>query len=97
MSRAAQESPTKPTNTVMMARLRRVEGQVRGLQHMVETDAACVDVLTQISATARALDGAALLLLTEHLRSCVAAGGGREALEERSREVSDAVAGLIGA
>lgn len=54
MSRAAPKSPTNPTHAAMVGRLRRVEGQVRGLQHMVETDAACVDVLTQISATARA-------------------------------------------
>ena len=53
------------------ARLRRIEGQVRGLQRMVEEDAYCIDVLTQIAAVNAALRGVAVLLLDDHLRHCV--------------------------
>ena len=51
--------------------LRRVEGQVRGIQRMVEEDAYCIDVLTQVSAVTRALQSVAVSLLDEHLRHCV--------------------------
>ena len=53
-------------------RLRRIEGQIRGLQRMVEADDYCIDVLTQVSAATRALQGVAVGLLDEHLRHCVA-------------------------
>lgn len=52
-------------------RLRRIEGQVRGLQRMVEEDAYCIDVLTQVSAATRALQSVALELLGDHLTHCV--------------------------
>jgi CsoR family transcriptional regulator, copper-sensing transcriptional repressor len=72
---------TKPNRDAYRARLRRIEGQVRGLQRMVEEDAYCIDVLTQISAATRALQGVAVGLLGEHMRHClveaVAAGGDR--------------------
>jgi CsoR family transcriptional regulator, copper-sensing transcriptional repressor len=55
-----------------LKRLRRIEGQVRGLQRMIEEDTYCIDVLTQVSAATRALEGVALGLLDEHLRHCVA-------------------------
>jgi DNA-binding FrmR family transcriptional regulator len=55
-----------------IARLRRIEGQVRGLQRMVEEDTYCIDVLTQVSAATKALQGVALGLVDEHLRHCVA-------------------------
>jgi len=55
-----------------LKRLRRVEGQVRGLQRMVDEDAYCIDVLTQVSAATRALQGVAVGLLDEHVRHCVA-------------------------
>ncbi|MDZ7677661.1 MAG: metal-sensitive transcriptional regulator [Acidimicrobiales bacterium] len=55
-----------------LRRLRRIEGQVRGLQRMIEEDTYCIDVLTQVSATTRALEGVALGLLDEHIRHCVA-------------------------
>jgi DNA-binding FrmR family transcriptional regulator len=57
--------------TELQARLRRVEGQVRGLQRLVEEDAYCIDVLTQISAVNAALRGVSVLLLDDHLRQCV--------------------------
>ncbi len=55
-----------------LKRLRRIEGQVRGLQRMVENDKYCIDVLTQVSAATRALQSVALELLDDHLRHCVA-------------------------
>ena len=59
------------TKTDLAKRLRRVEGQVRGIQRMVEEDAYCIDVLTQVSAATRALQSVAVSLLDEHLRHCV--------------------------
>ena len=69
-----------------LKRLRRIEGQVRGLQRMVDEDVYCIDVLTQVSAVTRALQAVALGLLEDHLGHCVAQAieqGGPEA-EERS-------------
>lgn len=56
----------------VLVRLRKVEGQVRGLQRMVDEDTYCIDVLTQVAAVTRALQNVAVLLLDEHLRHCVA-------------------------
>lgn len=58
--------------TAVLARLKRVEGQIRGLQRMVESDTYCIDVLTQVSAATRALESVAVQLLDDHLRHCVA-------------------------
>jgi DNA-binding FrmR family transcriptional regulator len=80
-----------------LKRLRRVEGQVRGLQRMVEEDQYCIDILTQVSAVTKALQAVALGLLEEHLGHCVAqavAQGGDEATE-KVREASDAIARLV--
>jgi len=80
-----------------LKRLRRVEGQVRGLQRMVENDEYCIDVLTQISAATKALQAVSLGLMDEHLRHCVAAAvadGGKDA-EEKVREASEAIARLV--
>lgn len=57
---------------VLQKRLRRIEGQIRGLQRMVDADTYCIDVLTQVSAATRALQSVAVELLDEHLRHCVA-------------------------
>lgn len=81
----------------LLGRLRRVEGQVRGLQQMVESDRYCVDVLTQISAVTRALQSVAVGMLDDHLRHCVAdavAGGGPEA-DEKLTEATVAIERLI--
>lgn len=56
----------------VIARLRRIEGQVRGLQRLIDEDTYCIDVLTQVAAVSKALQGVGLLLLEEHLRHCVA-------------------------
>lgn len=55
----------------LLARLRRIEGQVRGLHRMVDDDTYCIDVLTQVAAATKALENVALLLLDDHLRHCV--------------------------
>jgi DNA-binding FrmR family transcriptional regulator len=67
-----------------LARLRRIEGQIRGLQRMVEEDTYCIDVLTQVSAATKALQSVAVGLVDEHLRHCVAdaAAGDDEAHKE---------------
>jgi len=55
----------------VLARLKRIEGQIRGLHRMVEDDTYCIDVLTQVSAATRALQSVAVQLLDDHLRHCV--------------------------
>ena len=78
-------------------RLRRIEGQVRGVQRMVDDDAYCIDVLTQISAATKALQAVALELLDGHLNSCVAdaIGEGGSAAHDKIAEASAAVARLV--
>ncbi|HVF14833.1 MAG TPA: metal-sensitive transcriptional regulator [Acidimicrobiales bacterium] len=81
----------------LLKRLRRIEGQVRGLQQMVEDGRYCIDVLTQISAATKALQSVAMGLLDDHLRHCVAdavAAGGTEA-DKKLTEATAAVARLI--
>ena len=78
-------------------RLRRIEGQVRGLQRMVDEDAYCIDVLTQISAATKTLQAVALALLDDHLSHCVAdalAEGG-DAATEKVAEATEAIARLV--
>ncbi|MCZ7537199.1 MAG: metal-sensitive transcriptional regulator [Acidimicrobiia bacterium] len=81
----------------LVRRLRRVEGQVRGIAQMVEDDRYCIDVLTQIAAATRALQSVAVGMLDDHLRHCVvdaAARGGDEA-DERISEATSAIERLI--
>jgi DNA-binding FrmR family transcriptional regulator len=80
-----------------LQRLRRVEGQVRGLHRMVEEDKYCIDILTQVSAVTRALESVALGLLKDHLGHCVAEAidEGGEGAAEKVREASDAIARLV--
>ena len=81
----------------VLKRLRRIEGQVRGVHRMVEEDAYCIDVLTQISAVNRALQAVALELLGDHLSHCVAdalSKGGAEA-EDKVAEAAAAIARLV--
>jgi DNA-binding FrmR family transcriptional regulator len=88
------ESHDNTRHDVLM-RLRRAEGQVRGLQRQIENDAACIDVLTQLQATTRALEGAAMLLMAEHLHDCVAGASEVETLQRRAAELSAAIAELV--
>lgn len=78
-------------------RLRRIEGQVRGVQRMVENDQYCIDILTQVSALTRAAQAVALGLLNDHLKHCVvdAAQLGDEEAELKLKEATDAVARLV--
>ncbi|MBN9141534.1 MAG: metal-sensitive transcriptional regulator [Micrococcales bacterium] len=81
----------------LLARLRRAEGQVRGIARMVDEDAYCIDILTQVSAVTKALESVALTLLEDHLGHCVAqatAEGGPVA-EEKLREANAAIARLV--
>ena len=81
----------------LMARLRRVEGQIRGLQQMVEADRYCIDVLTQISAVTKALQSVALGMLDDHLRHCVAdavSAGGPDG-ERKLAEATQAIERLV--
>ena len=81
----------------IVKRLRRAEGQVRGIQRMVEDDTYCIDVLTQVSAATRALETVALQLLEDHLAHCVAqaAREGGDVADAKVREASAAIARLI--
>mgnify|MGYP003408654527 FL=1 len=80
-----------------LKRLRRIEGQIRGLQRMIDEDEYCIDVLTQISAATKALQSVALGLMDDHLQHCVAAavaGGGKDA-DEKLAEASQAIRRLV--
>ena len=81
----------------VMKRLRRIEGQVRGLERMVDADEYCIDVLTQISAATKALQAVALALLEDHLAHCVAdaAREGGDMADVKIKEASDAIARLV--
>ena len=77
-----------------LANLRRVEGQVRGIQRMVEEDTYCIDLLTQISAATKALQSVAIGVLDEHVRHCVAHADGDKA-EEMVEEAIRAIERLV--
>ena len=81
----------------VQARLSRIEGQVRGIQRMVEEERYCIDILTQVSAMTKALQAVALGLLEEHVEHCVAdavRAGGPEA-QDKLREANEAIARLV--
>lgn len=102
MSETPDEAPApshgySPHKEAHLKRLRRVEGQVRGIARMIEDDKYCIDVLTQISAANNALQSVALNLLDEHLGHCVThavAQGGSEA-DQKLAEASAAIARLV--
>lgn len=81
----------------LLKRLRRAEGQVRGLQRMIQDDVYCIDILTQVSATTKALETVALQLLDDHLSHCVAEASreGGAVADEKIREASAAIARLV--
>ncbi|GAA1054629.1 MAG: metal-sensitive transcriptional regulator [Dietzia sp.] len=86
-----------PNKDDHLKRLRRIEGQARGLQKMVEEDKYCIDILTQVSAMTRALQSLSLNLLEEHLGHCVAGAiehGGPEA-QAKLAEANAAIARLV--
>ena len=73
-----------------LTRLRKIEGQVRGLQRMIDTDEYCIDVLTQLSSVTAALQGVAIGLVDEHLRHCVM-DAARRGDDERDAKLTEAV------
>ena len=78
-------------------RLARIEGQVRGLSRMVEDDQYCIDILTQVSATTKALQSVAVKLLEEHMAHCVAeaVAQGGDVADAKVKEAADAIARLV--
>jgi CsoR family transcriptional regulator, copper-sensing transcriptional repressor len=80
-----------------LKRMRRIEGQVRGIAKMIEDDKYCIDVLTQVSAATKALEAVALGLLDEHLRHCVAqaVSDGGQIADQKVAEASAAIARLV--
>lgn len=102
----APEQPEHPAGAVHgyheqkaehLKRLRRIEGQIRGLQRMVDEDTYCIDILTQVSASTKALQSFALRLLEEHLRHCVADAAlkGGDEIDEKVEEATRAIARLL--
>lgn len=85
------------TKDEYLNRLRRIEGQVRGIQRMVDEDTYCIDVLTQVSAVTKALQAVSLGLLEDHIGHCVidAARTSDDAATDKIREASDAIARLV--
>lgn len=79
-------------------RLKRIEGQARGITRMVEEDAYCIDILTQVSAVTRALQAVAIGLLDDHIKHCVidaAQSGDEDAAAEKLKEATDAISRLV--
>jgi DNA-binding FrmR family transcriptional regulator len=96
-NRASASTPTRgytASKDQLTQRLARIEGQVRGIQRMVEEDRYCIDILTQISAIQAALDKVALGLLDGHARTCVI-GADEDQQSERTQELMAAVARLM--
>ncbi|WNB86990.1 metal-sensitive transcriptional regulator [Cellulomonas sp. ATA003] len=87
----------RDTSRDLTNRLRRIEGQVRGLARMVEQDAYCIDILTQVAAATRALQGVGLTLLDDHMHHCLAdaARTGGTVQDSKIKEASDAIARLV--
>ena len=83
------------TKDELLKRLRRVEGQVRGVEKMVEEDRYCIDILTQVSAIQAALDKVALGLVDGHVRHCVVGGHGDGSPEQLTEELMGAVGRLV--
>jgi CsoR family transcriptional regulator, copper-sensing transcriptional repressor len=83
------------TKDQLLKRLARIEGQVRGVERMVENDRYCIDVVTQISAVQAALDKVALGLLDDHAAHCIIGGGSDQAPEELKDELMAAVGRLL--
>ena len=83
--------------TAYLNRLRRIEGQVRGLEKMVDEDKYCIDILTQVSAVTKALEAFALALLDDHLGSCIkdAVRAGGSVADDKIHEASQAIARLV--
>lgn len=98
MSATAKHPGYSADKDQVLSRLRRIEGQVRGLQRMIDEDTYCIDVLTQVAAVSKALQGVGLQLLDEHLQHCVAgaaASGDGERTEALVHEATKAVERML--
>lgn len=102
MSEHTSPSPASPgyhdAKAAYLRRLRLIEGQVRGVQRMVDEDAYCIDVLTQLAAVSKALQSVATALVDDHVQHCVheaAASGDAEVLDEKIAEVMTAIKRLM--
>ena len=97
MGSTAHEHGYAADKDAYLMRLRRIEGQVRGLQRMIEEDQYCIDILTQVSAATKALQSVAIGLLEEHLGHCVteAVADGGDTASAKVREASEAIARLV--
>lgn len=86
-----------PDKATYIMRLKRIEGQVRGLQRMIDEDTYCIDVLTQVSAVTKALQGVAVGLVEQHVRHCVAnaATNDPDQLDDMVGEATKAIARLL--
>jgi DNA-binding FrmR family transcriptional regulator len=94
MSDTATEPGYAEDKTALVNRLHRIEGQVRGIERMLDEDRYCIDILTQIAAVNTALESLAFEILDDHVRHCVAgafASGDAEAMAEKTSELLDAV------
>ena len=81
----------RQTRRALLGRLRRIEGQVRGIARMVDGDADCIAILTQVAAVTHALDAAALVLVDEHLRDCLQRGAATTVADEQAEQVQQAL------
>ncbi|HVC88651.1 MAG TPA: metal-sensitive transcriptional regulator [Gaiellaceae bacterium] len=93
-TRAEQVHGYSKDKNALIKRLHRIEGQVRGVEKMVEDDRYCIDILTQISAINTALESLAFKILDEHVRHCVAGAidsGDEAATKEKTEELLEAV------
>ena len=79
----------------VLSRLRRIEGQIRGLQRLVDEEQYCIDILTQVSAATKALEGVALLLLDQHLEHCLTHATDPAGVQQKLNEASAAIRRLV--
>ena len=79
----------------VLTRLRRIEGQIRGLQRLVDEEQYCIDILTQVSAATKALEGVALVLLDQHLEHCLTHATDPAAAQQKLNEASAAIRRLV--
>ena len=88
---AAASASGRGSRRALLTRLRRIEGQVRGIARMVDGNADCLAILTQVAAATRALEAAAVILVDEHLRDCLGRGADAALPAERAEQVDQAV------
>ena len=81
----------RQTRRALLGRLRRIEGQVRGIARMVDGDADCIEILTQVAVVTHALEAAALVLVDEHLRDCLQRGAATTVADEQAEQVQQAL------